>query len=141
MYSLYVRLIMGRMSGDRASTVRMRETGKICCSCDRLLSPPFHGRQRVCPQCEVDSMGLKRTVLMQFKRNQGWQINFSDSTNPSAQFRELIFAHSSKIQDLVRKSGTQMMSEDVNALEYGIRQGAGAVPLRLSNEQYKKLLR
>jgi hypothetical protein len=86
-------------------------------------------------------MGLKRMVLMKFERREGWRVSFRDNANPQTAFRELKFAQSSKIQDLVQKTGTSLMSEDRNALEYGIRQGSGAIPLQLSDEQYRKLLR
>ena len=129
------------MGGERASKVRMREAGKICYGCGGLLAPPFPGRERLCPRCEVERMGLKRAVLMRFERCNGWRVSFRDHANPQTIFRELTFAESSKIEDMVRRSGTRLMSEDRNALEYGIRHGSGAISLQLSDEQYKKLLR
>ena len=39
------------MGGERASTTRMRESGKICCSCKVLLEPP-PARERYCPKCQ-----------------------------------------------------------------------------------------
>ena len=86
-------------------------------------------------------MGLKRMVLMRFEHQDGWRVTFRDNANPQTVFRELKFAQSTKIQNLVKKTGTCLMSEDRIALEYGIRQGSGAIPLHLSDDQYRKLLR
>jgi hypothetical protein len=129
------------MGGERASKTRMREAGRICCYCGRILSAPFPARERLCARCEVERMGLKRMVLMQFERRDGWRVSFRDNANPQTTFREFRFAQSTKIQDLVQRTGTPLMSEDRNALEYGIRQGSGAIPLQLSDDQYRKLLR
>ncbi len=39
------------MGGERASTTRMRESRRICCSCKVLLEPP-PARERYCAKCK-----------------------------------------------------------------------------------------
>jgi hypothetical protein len=56
-------------------------------------------------------------------------------------FRELTFADKEKIELLVERTGMRLLLYDRQALEGGLRSGAGGVMLVLTEEQYRKLLR
>jgi hypothetical protein len=57
---------------------------------------------------------------MRFERSQCWRVNFRDPDDNRAIFRELTFADSGKIEDLVARTATKMMLEDRQAFENGM---------------------
>jgi len=77
---------------------------------------------------------------MRFEQCHGWRVSFRDLQNSRHKFRELTFASSDKLEELVERTGTRMLLEDRQAFELGIRNGLGAVNLTLTGEQYRKLL-
>jgi hypothetical protein len=78
---------------------------------------------------------------MRFKRCQDWRVSFRDLDNNRTNFREFTFGDPGKIEEMVARTATKMMSEDRQAFEHGIRNGLGAVNLILTKEQYRRLLR
>jgi hypothetical protein len=56
-------------------------------------------------------------------------------------FRELTFTDKEKVQLLVERTGTRLLSEYRQALEHGLRSGTGGIMLLLTEEQYRKLPR
>ena len=54
---------------------------------------------------------------------------------------ERAFADSSKIEALRARTPTQMVLEDRQALEHGLRAGLGALHLTVTRDQYRRLLR
>jgi hypothetical protein len=126
------------MGGERASTTRMRLAGKICCFCGVSLHAPYPGHERACPKCGPPLANCR--LYMRFERFHGWRVSFRDLQNPGYKFRELTFASSEKLDELVERTGTRMLLEDRQAFELGIRNGLGAVHLTLTGEQYRKLL-
>jgi hypothetical protein len=82
----------------------------------------------------------KKLLQMSFEKKVGWLVTFRDTNDSRAQFRRLSFADSSKIEELIARSGTKVMLEDRQALELGLRQGRGATRLTLSSEQYRRLV-
>jgi hypothetical protein len=78
---------------------------------------------------------------MRFKRCQDWRVSFRDLDNNRTNFREFTFGDPGKIEELVARTATKMMSEDRQAFEHGLRNGLGAVSLTLTKEQYRRLLR
>src|ERR1700733_9494448 len=127
------------MRSERASTVRMREDGQTCCFCGSTIDPPYSGREQPCSRC-VAARSTYR-LHMRFERCQGWRVSFRDLNNNLTNFREFTFGDPSKIEELVGRTATKMMSEDRQAFEHGIRNGLGAVNLILTKEQYRRLLR
>jgi hypothetical protein len=77
---------------------------------------------------------------MRFERCIGWRITFRDPADPSRRFREITFASPDKIEALIARTPTQMILEDKQAFEHGVRGGLGAVTLVLTETQYLKLL-
>jgi hypothetical protein len=77
---------------------------------------------------------------MRFEHRNGWHVSFSDLQSPGLKFREITFATSEKIEQLLARTETRMALEDQQAFDLGIRNGRGAVLLTLSGEQYRKLL-
>jgi hypothetical protein len=63
------------MGSERASSVRQRYAGKICCQCSSLLPPPHRRGERLCDRC--GGAGRKR-VYMQFMFRKGWYCQFHE---------------------------------------------------------------
>jgi hypothetical protein len=61
--------IIPRMGGERASSVRQRYAGKICCECKAPLPPAHRRGERLCDKC--GGAGKKR-VYMHFMFRKGW---------------------------------------------------------------------
>jgi hypothetical protein len=78
---------------------------------------------------------------MRFERCLGWRVSFRDLNDPNVRFREITFADSAKIEELIARTNARMILEDRQALELGLRNGLGAVTLTLTDEQYRKILR
>lgn len=78
---------------------------------------------------------------MRFERCIGWRVTFRDLADPLRQFREIMFADSSKIEALIARTPTRMVLEDRQAFEHGILSGLGAVTLTLTEDQILKLIR
>lgn len=85
--------------------------------------------------------GGQRQLHMRYaKEKSGWRVSFSDLHAPNQKFREIAFASSDKIVELVTRTETKMILEVRQAFELGIRNGLGAIPLTLTTEQYRKLV-
>jgi hypothetical protein len=54
---------------------------------------------------------------MRFERCQVWRVSFQDLDNNRTNFREFTFDDSGKIEELVARTATKMMSEDRQAFE------------------------
>lgn len=83
-----------------------------------------------------------RPVHMQFRydRTAGfWRVKFRPRGASIALPRVLHFGNEDKLRDLFQRFGTRRMSEDMAALEFGIRTGRGNVGLKLGDEQLDKL--
>ncbi len=78
---------------------------------------------------------------MRFEKCQGRRITFHELSNRNSVFREFNLSHSSKIENVVDKTVTQMALEDRQAFEYRLRNGLGAITLTVTGEQHRKLLR
>jgi hypothetical protein len=52
----------------------------------------------------------------------------------------LTFADPAKIEELVSRTAKPMLLEDRQLLENGLRSGAGAIVIFLTDHQYRKLL-
>ena len=59
------------MGGERASSVRRRREGKICCSCGSNLPPPHTFGERYCVRC-LEAKAPPRRVYMHFMLVNGW---------------------------------------------------------------------
>jgi hypothetical protein len=116
----------------------MRLAGKICCFCKAILPAPYPGHERACPKCGPPPANCR--LHMRFEHRNGWHVSFSDLQSPGLKFREITFATSEKIEQLLARTETRMALEDQQAFDLGIRNGRGAVLLTLSGEQYRKLL-
>lgn len=137
MRSLYIRL----MGGERSSTTRQREAGKICCKCHSLLHPPHPGRERYCDRC-----GPTRRVFMTFFARGGpgihdetWVVSFleADLRTPIGRIRK--FGSADKLRELIARTPTRFDLAGKQALEVAFSGGRGGVYLELSQDQYQKL--
>ena len=124
------------MGGERASTSRMRLTGKICCVCRVSLKPdPTRPTgERYCDRCAP-----RRRVYMSFFSRGGWYCQFLEEDLKTPLPRTFTFATSDKILQLAEHTGALHNLECRQATEHGVSVGRGGVFLLLTNEQYGKL--
>ena len=124
------------MGGERASTTRQREAGKICAFCHRIL-PPQPTRERVCDRCG----GKRHRVYMHFMQRDGWYCQFLEEDLKTPLPRKVRLDDPAKIIEMAKRGGAAMLLEDRQALDYGIARGRGSVWLSLKPDQYGKLRR
>lgn len=125
------------MGGERASTTRQRLSGKICCRCHSLLDAlPWHrGGERYC-----DSCAPRRKVPLKFLRVDGlWRVSFLEANLRTPLRRRFSFTHDDKILEMAQRGGAELQLDDRQALDHGLKAGAGATWLHLTEEQYAKL--
>jgi hypothetical protein len=124
------------MGGERASTTRMRESGRICCSCKvPLESPPAKHGERYCDRCEP-----RRKVYMHFMlATDGWRVTFLEDDLKTPLPRKMIFQDSIKVIEMALRGGAGKVLADRQAIEHGISLGRGSAWLSLTSEQYAKL--
>ena len=124
------------MGSERASTTRLREAGKICCNCRRLL-PYQPTNERMCDRCSVK----RHRIYMHYMLADGWFCQFLEEDLKTPLRRKVRLDDSAKIIEMAEKGGAAMRLEDRQALDYGISIGRGSVWLSLTPEQYQKLKR
>ncbi len=128
--SPYIRL----MGGERASTTRQRESGRICCTCKSSL-PPGPARERYCDRCAP-----RRRVYMHFMLARGgWYCQFLEEDLKTPLPRKLTFQEPEKVIDMAKRGGAVFDLAGRQAIEHGIGIGRGGVWLSLMPEQYGKL--
>jgi hypothetical protein len=127
--------ILRLMGGERQSTTRMRLAGQICCACKVGLPPPHSGREAYCVRCQP-----VRRVYMRFERRADWHVTFNEEGQGRPLPRTLRYRDPAKIIELARRGGHTMNLEGRQALDMGINNGRGGVTLKLTPEQYHKLI-
>lgn len=126
------------MGSERASTVRQRYAGKICCECGRPLPPPHRRGEHLCQQC---AGAERKRVFLQFRYRQGWFCEFLEEDRKTVLPRTVVLANDRKLFELVKRGGFTLNISGRQEIEAAIRKKAGGVWLDLSPEQYAKLLR
>jgi hypothetical protein len=90
------------MGGERASSVRQRYAGKICCECKAPLPPPHHRGERLCDRC--GGAGKKR-VYMHFMFRKGWLCQFLEEDLKTPLPRKVMFEDDAKIWEMAKRGG------------------------------------
>jgi len=83
--------------------------------------------------------GIKH-VYASFERKRTWQVVFYDSTTQQ-RLCTVSFQDEAKIVELARRGGALTNLESKQMIENGIGNGKGGVFLKLSPDQYNKLIR
>lgn len=110
------------MGGERASTTRLRLTGKICCACKVSLPPEPNQRpgERYCTRCAP-----RHKVLMQFMlAKDGWTVSSLEEDCKTSPPRHFIFQSELKILDLARHGGAEFNLAGRQAIEHRISMGS-----------------
>lgn len=95
------------MGSERASTTKLREAGKICCSCRRLLSyQATNGR--MCDRCS----GKRHRIYMHYMLADGWLCQFLGEDLKRPLPRKVKLDNSAKIIEMAEKGGAAMRLED-----------------------------
>jgi hypothetical protein len=124
------------MGSERASSVRQRYAGKICCECKAPLPPPHRRGERLCDRC--GGAGKKR-VYMHFMFRKGWFCQFLEEDLKTPLPRQITVADEKKIFEMAKRGGFTLNIAGRQELEEKIRKGNGGVWLELTPEQYAKL--
>jgi hypothetical protein len=128
------------MGGERASSVRRRREGKICCSCGSSLPPPHVFGERYCVRC-LEAKGPRHRVYLHFMLREGWHCQFLEEELETPLPRKLTFADVSKVRELAEKGGGFNVLEGRHSFNQGVEVGRGGIYLQLTEEQYQKLKR
>ena len=99
--------VVSPMGGERASTTRMRLSGRICCACKTPLAPdPKHLRgERYCARCASKQSPATHRVYMSFMQSNGWFCQFLEEDLKTPLPRKLTFVSSDKIIELAERAG------------------------------------
>jgi hypothetical protein len=128
------------MGGERASTARMRLSGRICCFCKVPLAPhPTQAGERLCDRCAETRQPTSRRIYLSFIHGNGWRCQFWEDDLKTPLPRKLRFVDSAKIVELAERTGSLRNLETRQALEHGISKGRGGLFLTVTAEQYEKL--
>lgn len=133
--SWFILCVMG---SERASSVRQRYAGKVCCECGRSLPPPHRRGERLCRECA--GVGQKR-VFLRFKYVEGWFCEFLDEDQKTALPRTVMLRDERKLFEMLRRAGFTLNISGRQEIEAAIRKKTGGAWLDLTREQYAKLLR
>jgi hypothetical protein len=123
------------MGGERGTTTIKRLAGEICCACKNFLPPPHTRGERYCDKCKPPV----KVVYAAFERKKAWEIVFYDSATQQ-RLRTVTFQDDEKLVELAKRGGALTNLEAKQTVENGISNGKGGVFLKLSLEQYKKLI-
>ena len=124
------------MGGERASSVRQRYAGKICCECKAPLPPPHHRGEHLCQRCA--GVGRKR-VYMHFEFMQGWICQFFEADMKTALPRKVQVRDEKKIWEMAKRGGFTLNISGRQEMEQALRRKRGGIWLELTPEQYAKL--
>jgi len=124
------------MGSERASSVRQRYAGKICCQCGSPLPPPHRRGERLCDRC---GGATKKRVYMHFMFREGWHCQFLEDDMKTPLPRTLTFADDQKIWEMAKPGGFTLNIAGRQELEAALRKGVGGIWLALTQEQYAKL--
>lgn len=127
------------MGGERASTTRQREAGKICWKCGGVISATPSWCERLCPKCYQNQP--RHRILATYFRRDAWNVGFLEADCVTPVGRSSQFADPERIVALARRGGVTMHEESIKSLEDGIGKGRGSIWLFLTPEQYSKLKR
>jgi hypothetical protein len=114
---------------------RKMRAGAICCSCKAPLPEPHTPGRKRCANC----VG-KRLVYMSFRRCFGWHCRFTEKGQREPLPRRISLSNSQGIVEIARRGNGLTNDEDRRWLNCAIEVGRGGIWLRLSEEQYLKLL-
>jgi hypothetical protein len=123
------------MSGERGTTANKRLAGEICCACKNFLPPPHIRGERYCDKCKPSA----KVVYAAFERKRAWEVVFYDSATQQ-RLRTVTFQDDEKLVELAKRGGALANLESKQMIENAISNGKGGVFLKLSPDQYNKLL-
>jgi hypothetical protein len=121
------------MGGERASTVRQRLSGKICCICRRPLPPPHTPGEKRCDKCS------RHRVYMSFMLRETWFCQFLEENLQTPLPRKVELRDTQQLRELAARGGCDLNLEARQSLDHAIEIGRGGVWLELTDEQYQKL--
>lgn len=124
------------MGGERASSVRQRYAGKICCECKAPLPPPHRRGERLCDRC--GGAGRKR-IYMHFMFRTEWRCQFLEEDLKTALPRTVTFTDEQKLWEMAKRGNFTLNIAGRQELQEKIRKGNGGIWLELTPEQYAKL--
>ena len=114
----------GVVGGERASSVRQRYAGKICCECKAPL-PPLHRRgERLCQRCTGVSM---KRVFLQFSFRHGWFCDFLEEDRKTRLPRTAMLPDERKLFELAKRGGFPLNISGRQEIEDAIRKKRGGV--------------
>ena len=128
------------MGGERASTTRMRRSGKICCECGAMLPPPYLQGERLCGRCGKDC-APKHRVYMQFTLTRGWFCQFLEADLKTVLPRKVTVRDQKTLFEMAERGGFHLSPAGRYSIQKAVDEGRGGIWLELSGEQYAKLKR
>jgi hypothetical protein len=124
------------MGSERASTVRMREQGRICWSCKIPLAPPHPYKERLCHRCEKPH----RVYIHTTRYKELWVVQYLEEDLKTPLGRMYHYPSLDTVRTILSRAGVDPQTRE--EFESGVRRWAiGACFLNLTGEQYQKLKR
>src|SRR5271168_4545935 len=106
------------MGGERASTTRQRQAGKICAICLRGLPSPHIPGEHRCTSC-----GGTHLVYMSFMQRQGWYCQFLEKDLKTPLPRKVVLKDAADVLQMAIRGGSRMDTEKRHAFDYAIGMG------------------
>jgi hypothetical protein len=124
------------MATRRATAEDMRDTGRMCIYCPRLLDVLiWHGGPRSCDHC-----AQLQPVTLRFKFERSvWWVQFLNPKSYLPLAPPLRFQEPTKIRELVGRTPTRWTLGERQAFEYGLVTGDGRCDIQLTMKQLKAL--
>jgi hypothetical protein len=122
--------------GERASTTQQHERGRICWKRRGSILPPHPGREPL--RASGGGPVIRKVYARYWREGPVWRVALSDMAGES-RMRDYTFANAEKIEELARRAGVLNDLAGNQALDTGIRSGAGGFQMGLSEAQFAKV--
>jgi hypothetical protein len=126
----------GRMVTRRETAEALRETGKMCQFCPRLLDVrAWQGGPQTCERC-----ARPQPITLHYKYESGvWWLHFLEPSSSLPVAPAIRFQDASKIRELVARTPTRWTLGERQAFEYGLVNGDGRCAVAMTSQQLRAL--
>lgn len=121
---------------SREAIWHQQNAGVLCSACKASLPRPFTSCLKYCANCE----GKKLVVFAFYRNGPKWQCRFL-SEDGKQTLKRVVYHNASKVRETAWRGNGILTPADQSNLQIAADIGQGRVVLRLSESQYRTLLR